>query len=254
MGKVKEVKGLPGGTGTAEVTMEVKKTALPLHTNAEAKIRTRIFLEGNFFVDIKPGTPSAPILPEGEPIPKNQTYSLGAARGRAAGAEVRHPRRPAHPAHRVLAEGPGRGRGRGLQRHDRLHGARIQEHRGRQRRAARREPQARSPARAQGPAAGGRRAHGEPRRAPGAGHKRQHHRRRARAGGRLPGRLDPGAARPAQDRLAGPRVAERGAAVAAPLRRRGAARRALHAAPPSTPRCPSCVRPASCSPSPSCAA
>ncbi len=75
MGKVKEVKGLPGGTGTAEVTMEVKKTALPLHTNAEAKVRTRIFLEGNFFVDIKPGTPSAPILPEGEPIPKNQTYS-----------------------------------------------------------------------------------------------------------------------------------------------------------------------------------
>ncbi len=75
MGTVKEVKGLPGGTGTAEVTMEVKDNALPLHTDAEAKIRTRIFLEGNFFVDIKPGTPSAPILPKGEPIPMNQTYS-----------------------------------------------------------------------------------------------------------------------------------------------------------------------------------
>ena len=55
--------------------MEVKDAALPLHTDAEAKIRTRIFLEGNFFVDIKPGTPSAPILPEGDPIPMKQTYS-----------------------------------------------------------------------------------------------------------------------------------------------------------------------------------
>jgi virulence factor Mce-like protein len=75
MGKVKSVKGLPGGTGAGEVTMEVKDTALPLHTDAEAKIRTRIFLEGNFFVDIRPGTPSAPILPEGDPIPMKQTYS-----------------------------------------------------------------------------------------------------------------------------------------------------------------------------------
>ena len=75
MGKVKQVKGLPGGTGAAEVTMEVKDTALPLHTDAEAKIRTRIFLEGNFFVDIRPGTPSAPTLPEGDPIPMKQTYS-----------------------------------------------------------------------------------------------------------------------------------------------------------------------------------
>ncbi len=75
MGKVKEVKGIPGGTGAAEVTMEVKETALPLHTDAEAKIRTRIFLEGNFFVDIRPGTPSAPILDDGDPIPMKQTYS-----------------------------------------------------------------------------------------------------------------------------------------------------------------------------------
>src|SRR4051794_5985181 len=74
-GKVTKVEGLPGGTGAARVTMEVKDNALPLHTDAEAKIRTRIFLEGNFFVDIRPGTPSAPILPEGEPIPMKQTYS-----------------------------------------------------------------------------------------------------------------------------------------------------------------------------------
>ena len=75
MGTVKTVTGLPGGTGASEVVMEVKDNALPLHTDAEAKIRTRIFLEGNFFVDIRPGTPSAPILPEGEPIPMRNTYS-----------------------------------------------------------------------------------------------------------------------------------------------------------------------------------
>jgi phospholipid/cholesterol/gamma-HCH transport system substrate-binding protein len=75
MGKVKQVKGIAGGSGAAEVTMEVKENALPLHTDAEAKIRTRIFLEGNFFVDIRPGTPAAPILPEGQPIPMKQTSS-----------------------------------------------------------------------------------------------------------------------------------------------------------------------------------
>jgi virulence factor Mce-like protein len=74
-GKVTKVEGLPGGSGAAEVTMEVKDNALPLHTDAEAKIRTRIFLEGNFFVDIRPGTPGAPILADGDPIPMKQTYS-----------------------------------------------------------------------------------------------------------------------------------------------------------------------------------
>jgi virulence factor Mce-like protein len=73
VGTVTKVTGLPGGTGAAKVTMEVKDKALPLHTDAEAKVRTRIFLEGNFFVDIRPGTPSAPELPKDEPIPMSQT-------------------------------------------------------------------------------------------------------------------------------------------------------------------------------------
>ncbi len=73
VGTVKKVTGIAGGAGAARVTMEVKDHALPLHTDAEAKVRTRIFLEGNFFVDIRPGSPSAPILPKGEPIPMSQT-------------------------------------------------------------------------------------------------------------------------------------------------------------------------------------
>ena len=39
--------------------MEIKDAALPIHEDAELKIRPRIFLEGNFFVDLQPGTPAA---------------------------------------------------------------------------------------------------------------------------------------------------------------------------------------------------
>ena len=41
------------------VTMTVGKAGRPIHDDARAKIRPRIFLEGNFFVDIEPGTPGA---------------------------------------------------------------------------------------------------------------------------------------------------------------------------------------------------
>ena len=37
------------------------------------KIRPRIFLEGNFFVDVTPGTPSAPTIDDGDTIPITQT-------------------------------------------------------------------------------------------------------------------------------------------------------------------------------------
>jgi phospholipid/cholesterol/gamma-HCH transport system substrate-binding protein len=74
VGKVKKVEAIPGGRGAARVEMEVKKAGLPIHTDAELKIRPRIFLEGNFFVDIHPGSPSAPIRKSGDrPIPATQT-------------------------------------------------------------------------------------------------------------------------------------------------------------------------------------
>ena len=53
--------------------MELKKTALPIHRDATAKIRPRIFLEGNFFVDLKPGTPDSPALHSGDTIKISQT-------------------------------------------------------------------------------------------------------------------------------------------------------------------------------------
>ena len=71
VGKVKSVERGPGST--AIVTMAIDRSALPLHTDATLKIRPRLFLEGNFFVDLSPGTPSAPNLPEGGTIPLAQT-------------------------------------------------------------------------------------------------------------------------------------------------------------------------------------
>jgi virulence factor Mce-like protein len=72
VGVVKDVTAIKGGGG-ATVTMEIQKTGLPIHTDAQMKIRPRIFLEGNFFVDILPGSPSAPTLHSGDTIPINQT-------------------------------------------------------------------------------------------------------------------------------------------------------------------------------------
>jgi phospholipid/cholesterol/gamma-HCH transport system substrate-binding protein len=55
------------------VTMAIQDTGLPIHKDATAYIRSRIFLEGNFFVDLKPGTPQAPTVHDGGTIPITQT-------------------------------------------------------------------------------------------------------------------------------------------------------------------------------------
>ena len=74
VGKVKSVEGVEG-SNAALLTMELNDSALPLHADATAKVRPRIFLEGNFFVDLKPGTPAAPTLDSGDTIKISQTAS-----------------------------------------------------------------------------------------------------------------------------------------------------------------------------------
>ena len=56
-----------------KVTMEMKDAGLPLHKDATLKIRSRIFLEGNFFVDLTPGTPEGDELEDGDTIPVTRT-------------------------------------------------------------------------------------------------------------------------------------------------------------------------------------
>jgi phospholipid/cholesterol/gamma-HCH transport system substrate-binding protein len=57
----------------AIITMELQDKGLPVKRDATMKVRPRIFLEGNWFVDLTPGSPSAPEVEEGATIPVQQT-------------------------------------------------------------------------------------------------------------------------------------------------------------------------------------
>jgi phospholipid/cholesterol/gamma-HCH transport system substrate-binding protein len=56
-----------------KVTFTVEGSGRPIHDDALASIRPRIFLEGNFFVDLDPGSPSAPEMDSGDTIPVSRT-------------------------------------------------------------------------------------------------------------------------------------------------------------------------------------
>jgi ABC-type transporter Mla subunit MlaD len=71
VGMVKDVEAKKGGG--AVITMEIEKRGLPIKQDAQIKIRPRIFLEGNFFVDIQPGSPSAKSFKSGSTVPIQQT-------------------------------------------------------------------------------------------------------------------------------------------------------------------------------------
>lgn len=81
VGKVQSISRVPGCRSSAvaqprcraaQVTMTIDEQGLPLHTDATFRIRPRIFLEGNFFVDVSPGTPEAPRAPDGYTFPIQQ--------------------------------------------------------------------------------------------------------------------------------------------------------------------------------------
>jgi phospholipid/cholesterol/gamma-HCH transport system substrate-binding protein len=56
-----------------EVTFTVDEAGRPIHDDAFATIRPRIFLEGNFFIELDPGSPSAEEMGSGETIPVSRT-------------------------------------------------------------------------------------------------------------------------------------------------------------------------------------
>ena len=72
VGKVTAVSGQEG-TQASVITMEINEKGLPIHKDAELKIRPRIFLEGNYFIDLRPGTPGQPDLGSGDTVPLTQT-------------------------------------------------------------------------------------------------------------------------------------------------------------------------------------
>jgi virulence factor Mce-like protein len=73
VGKVTNVQPTSKGADSAVVTMKINDNGRPLHTDATARIRPRIFLEGNFFVDLTAGSASKPTLGSGDMIPITQT-------------------------------------------------------------------------------------------------------------------------------------------------------------------------------------
>jgi phospholipid/cholesterol/gamma-HCH transport system substrate-binding protein len=73
VGKVKEIKADEDNPDVAVVVLQIDDDGLPLHADATAKIRPRIFLEGNFFVDLESGSPTAPELEDGDTLKVTQT-------------------------------------------------------------------------------------------------------------------------------------------------------------------------------------
>jgi len=73
VGKVVKVEPVDDGSGAAEVTMEIQDAGLPIHEDAELQVLPRLFLEGNYVVDLKPGSPSAPELDSGAVISLDRT-------------------------------------------------------------------------------------------------------------------------------------------------------------------------------------
>lgn len=63
-----------GNPATATVvTMELDDSALPLREDATLKLRPRLFLEGNLFVELKPGSPNSEEVDDGHVFPASQT-------------------------------------------------------------------------------------------------------------------------------------------------------------------------------------
>jgi len=55
------------------VTFTVDAEGRPIHADAAAQIRPRLFLEGNWFIDLDPGTPDSEVLDSGDSIPVSRT-------------------------------------------------------------------------------------------------------------------------------------------------------------------------------------
>src|SRR6478672_1437681 len=71
--EVGKVIGVERDGDATTVSFTVDDSGRPIHDDAFAAIRPRIFLEGNFFVDLDPGSPSAPEMEGGSTIPVSRT-------------------------------------------------------------------------------------------------------------------------------------------------------------------------------------
>jgi len=77
VGKVIQIEHLTDGNGNgadaAVITMAIDEDGRPIKEDASMQLRPRLFLEGNLFVDVHPGTPEGEELESGSVIPLEQT-------------------------------------------------------------------------------------------------------------------------------------------------------------------------------------
>jgi ABC-type transporter Mla subunit MlaD len=76
IGKVADIE--PGPGTTQVVTLAISDKGQPVHADATAKIRPRVFLEGGYIVELHPGSPSAPKLKRDGLIPLPPDGGAGA--------------------------------------------------------------------------------------------------------------------------------------------------------------------------------
>ena len=75
VGKVVKVEHADPPRKLVEVTVRIEDDGRPVHKDAQVKIRPRMFLEGNWFLEMSPGTPGSGELEDGGTIPVHHTSS-----------------------------------------------------------------------------------------------------------------------------------------------------------------------------------
>ena len=73
VGQVVAIEHPEPGKSRAVIRMRIEDDGRPVHRDAQVKIRPRLFLEGNWLIDLEPGTPGSGELPDGATIPIQQT-------------------------------------------------------------------------------------------------------------------------------------------------------------------------------------
>jgi phospholipid/cholesterol/gamma-HCH transport system substrate-binding protein len=72
---VGEVTGVSSDGNATKIAFNLNGTARPIHQDATVAIRDRLFLEGSYYLQLEPGSPSAPVAPEGFTIKEDNTSS-----------------------------------------------------------------------------------------------------------------------------------------------------------------------------------
>ena len=69
------VAGTSADGNLTKIAFTIQDNGLPIHKDATVTIRDRLFLEGGYYLQLDPGSPSSPVAPQGWTIPVQNTSS-----------------------------------------------------------------------------------------------------------------------------------------------------------------------------------